>query len=384
VVAANGTGAGPKRLFVTDCEGPLSRNDNAQELAARFIPDGAEFFARLSRYDDVLADVERRPGYNAGDTLRLLPPFLLAFEVNDEEIEEFSAENVVLVPQALKVIDTVRPLLPSYVISTSYTPYIRALCEVARFPCERTRSTELRLADWRMTADEKAWLRDQLPRVLRRPVIDIPDGAASLADLSPSDRHTVEDLDHLFWDETAGKVAGRIVATVRPVGGGMKLAALREIAAAEVRAAAAAGAATAAGARATNDARLHEPLAHEPLAHVMYVGDSITDVPPLRAVREAGGVALSFNGNAYALAAAEFAAASADALPIAHLARAFARGGREAVLHEIRAWPKPKKGVSPTGRAAAAVGVLAEAGDALAEASRKARREVRVPPPRLG
>jgi len=360
-VAANVTGAGPKRLFVTDCEGPLSRNDNAQELAARFIPDGAEFFARLSRYDDVLADVERRPGYNAGDTLRLLPPFLLAFEVNDEEIEEFSAENVVLVPQALKVIDTVRPLLPSYVISTSYTPYIRALCEVARFPCERTRSTELRLADWRMTADEKAWLRDQLPRVLRRPVIDIPDGAASLADLSPSDRHTVEDLDHLFWDETAGKVAGRIVATVRPVGGGMKLAALREIAAAEVRAAADA----AAGAT------------DEPLAHVMYVGDSITDVPPLRAVREAGGVALSFNGNAYALAAAEFAAAGADALPIAHLARAFARGGREAVLHEIRAWPKPKKGVSPTGRAAATVGVLAEAGDALAEASRKARREVR-------
>ena len=33
---------------VTDCEGPLTRNDNAQEIAERFIPDGAEFFARIA------------------------------------------------------------------------------------------------------------------------------------------------------------------------------------------------------------------------------------------------------------------------------------------------------------------------------------------------
>ena len=57
-----------RRLYVTDCEGPLTRNDNAQEIAAHFSPDGADLFARLSRYDDFLADVVRRPGYNAGDT----------------------------------------------------------------------------------------------------------------------------------------------------------------------------------------------------------------------------------------------------------------------------------------------------------------------------
>ena len=60
--------AAPRRIYVTDCEGPLTRNDNAQEIAAHFIPDGADLFARLSRYDDFLADVVRRPGYNAGDT----------------------------------------------------------------------------------------------------------------------------------------------------------------------------------------------------------------------------------------------------------------------------------------------------------------------------
>ncbi len=60
------------RIFVTDCEGPISKNDNAFEVASRFIPEGGEFFGKVSRYDDVLADVVKRPGYKAGDTLKLI------------------------------------------------------------------------------------------------------------------------------------------------------------------------------------------------------------------------------------------------------------------------------------------------------------------------
>ena len=90
----------PRRIYVTDCEGPLSRNDNAQELAAHFIPGGTGFFARLSRYDDLLADVLHRPGYNAGDTLRLLAPFLVAHGATDQALEQYSADNVVLIPGA--------------------------------------------------------------------------------------------------------------------------------------------------------------------------------------------------------------------------------------------------------------------------------------------
>jgi energy-converting hydrogenase A subunit R len=109
----------------------------------------------------------------------------------------------------------------------------------------------------------------------------------------------------------------------------------------------------------------------------MYVGDSITDAPPLAAVKAWGGVSLSFNGNGYALAAAEFAAASPDADVQARLARAFAGGGRDAVEAAVRSWPRPKKGAAPTGRARARVGVVSEAPDALAEASAATRRSVR-------
>jgi energy-converting hydrogenase A subunit R len=338
-----------RRIYVTDCEGPLTKNDNAQEIAARFIPDGAEFFARLSKYDDVLADVIGKPGYNAGDTLRLLPPFLKAFGVTDEDVETFSANGVLVVPGALEALAEIATLLPTHIVSTSYTPYLRALCALSGFPLANVRCTELNLDAWLLPEEEKAWLRDEAARVMERSLIEIPQGTTSADDLSPSDAATVARLDDLFWAQMVGRVSGALVAAVHPVGGGMKLAALEDIVAAEGVEGAA----------------------------VMYVGDSITDAPPLAAVKAWGGVSLSFNGNGYALAAAEFAAASPDAGVAAELARAFAGGGRDGVEAAVRAWPTPETGEQPTGRARARVGLVAEEPQALAEASAAARRSVR-------
>ena len=346
---SDGGAAPARRIYVTDCEGPLTRNDNAQEIAARFLPDGADFFARLSRYDDFLADVLRMPGYNAGDTLRLLPPFLKAFEVTDEAVELFSAEGVLTVPGALEALDHIRARLPASIISTSYTPYLKALCLVSGFPFARVRCTELSLDAWDMPADERAWLRDEAGRIMERSLIEIPEGAPSASDLTAGDAVTVARLDDLFWTQMAGRVSGEMLAAVRPVGGGMKLAALEELVAAEGVA---------------GDG-------------VMYVGDSITDAPALAAVRAWGGVSLSFNGNGYALAAAEFAAASPDAEVEARLAEAFATGGREAVEAAVRGWPKAKEGARPGGPARARVGLTAEEPEALAEASAAARLSVR-------
>jgi predicted HAD superfamily phosphohydrolase len=336
-------------IYVTDCEGPLTRNDNAQEIAERFMPSGAGFFARVSRYDDFLADVLRKPGYNAGDTLRLVPPFFKAFYVTDEDVEVFSSERVLLVPQALKTLAAVSALMPAYIISTSYTPYVRALCDLAGFPMEHVRCTELSLDAWEMPEDEAASLRSAADLVLARPVIEIPDEAQSVDDLSAQDQATVAELDDLFWGWMDGRVSGEMVAAVRPVGGGQKLAALEQIVAAE----------------------------GEEGGGVMYVGDSITDAPPLEAVKAWGGVSLSFNGNGYAIAAAEFAAASPDAEVQAQLAQAFAKGGRDAVEAAVRSWPKAKRDEPPRGKARATVGLVAEERERLAEASAAARRSVR-------
>ncbi len=349
--AQSGPPHGPDagRIYVTDCEGPLTKNDNAQEIAARFIPDGADFFARLSKYDDYLAEVVRRPGYNAGDTLRLLPPFLRAFEVGDGDVQRFSAEHVLLVPGALRALERVRARMPAYIVSTSYTPYLKALCALIDFPFENVRCTELSLDRWSIPPTQKAWLRDEVDRIQARPLMEIPEGAHSSDDLSREDRATVAALDDVFWTQMAGRVSGEMLAAVRPVGGSAKLEALAALMAAQGVAA----------------------------ADVMYVGDSITDAPPLAAVKAGGGVSLSFNGNGYALAAAEFAAASPNAAVAADLGLEFAGGGRDAVLAAVRAWPVARRGTRPSGRAKARVGLVAEEPEALAQVSAAARRSVR-------
>ena len=82
------------RQFNTDCEGPISKNDNAMELAASFIPDGGRFFSLVSKYDDFLADVEKRTGYKAGDTLKLILPFLKAHGVTNAEMVNYSRKKL--------------------------------------------------------------------------------------------------------------------------------------------------------------------------------------------------------------------------------------------------------------------------------------------------
>lgn len=81
------------RIFISDCEGPISKNDNAYELTAHFVPKGKKLFSIISKYDDILVDVVKKEGYNAGDTLKLILPFLKAYDVSDEKMREFSAKK---------------------------------------------------------------------------------------------------------------------------------------------------------------------------------------------------------------------------------------------------------------------------------------------------
>jgi len=125
-----------RRVFVTDCEGPISKNDNAFELACHYIPRGDRFFTIVSKYDDVLADLVKKPGYKAGDTLRLILPFLRAYGATDDGMRAYSSRSILLVPGAAETLRFVLGIMPSFIVSTSYEHYISALCEAVGFPFE--------------------------------------------------------------------------------------------------------------------------------------------------------------------------------------------------------------------------------------------------------
>lgn len=298
------------RIFITDCEGPTSKNDNAMELAAHFIPQGEGFFALLSKYDDYLAYVEKRPGYKAGDTLRLILPFLKAFGATDKKIEEYSRANILLMPGAEETLHFVRKRMPAFIISTSYEPYIRALCEVIDFPFADAFCTKLVLDRYPLPAEEKGYLREVAGEIVRMPMIEWGEGVTGGADLSPEGREVIQQLNQLFWEVLARMRIGRILEEVDPIGGEGKAAAVREILQR-----------TGAGA-----------------SEVMYVGDSITDLQALELVKKGGGLAISFNGNSYAIQGAQVACLSNDTGIISVMAQLFAEGGTGGVMTMLPQW----------------------------------------------
>src|SRR5512136_1072118 len=76
-------------LVCFDLEGPLSPQDNAYELIKLF-PDGDKVFEVISRYDDLLT-LEEREGYEPGDTLALIVPFLILHNISESDISTLAA-----------------------------------------------------------------------------------------------------------------------------------------------------------------------------------------------------------------------------------------------------------------------------------------------------
>ena len=299
-----------QRVFITDCEGPISRNDNAYELAEHFIPDGGTFFALVSRYDDVEADIVKKPGYKAGDTLRLILPFLRGFGATNEKMEEFSAKNILLVPGAKETLQFVRSTMPSFMVSTSYQQYMRALCNAVGFPFKDVYCTELNLNKYRISRRETEELKLLKEEIVAMPMIEISENAISIDDFSERDRQTIQRLDEIFWEKISDMESGKMLREVNPVGGFEKANAVKDI---------------------------MEKTGCKP-RDTMYVGDSITDVQSFQLVRESDGLTVSFNGNSYAIREAEIAVLSDNASVTSVLAEVFNHYGRKGVLGLVREW----------------------------------------------
>jgi len=299
-----------QKIFISDCEGPLSQNDNAFELASQFIPDGNRLFTWISRYDDVLADVVRREGYKAGDTLRLILPFLKAYGVTNKAVSEYSSRNVLLVPGAREMLQFVQGFMPAFIVSTSYEQYMRALCHLIDFPFENVYCTRLNMDKYETNEEERVKLKNLSAEMVKLPTLKIPAGAQSLKDLTKEAQQIMHRLDEIFWKEISAMKVGEMLREVNPVGGSEKAVAVRDIVV-----------------RFKRDFK-----------DVMYVGDSITDVEVFKLIRNGGGLTVSFNGNCYAVREAEVAVLSENAVVVAVLVDVFRRFGKAQVINLIREW----------------------------------------------
>ncbi len=151
---------------------------------------------------------------------------------------------------------------------------------------------------------ESEKLKELAQEIATMPMMTIPSDAKAISDFSVIDQVTIKRLDEIFWTEIADMSCGKIFFEVVTVGGEQKAEAIRDII-----------------------AKLHISA-----ADVMYIGDSITDVEAFQLVRQSGGLAVSFNGNSYAVKNAEISVLSANSIITAMIADVFCKHGKDAVI----------------------------------------------------
>jgi energy-converting hydrogenase A subunit R len=297
-------------LFISDCEGPISKNDNAFEITKEFIPNGDRLFTLISKYDDILADNLKKPDYDAGSTLKLILPFLKAFNVTERKIEQFSANNLLLIKDSKISLSYIRKLSPAFIVSTSYEQYIKALCEAISFPFENTYCTKLSIDKFSISDKETKYLRKIAKELSEMPQIIIPTNANSIDDFSLETQKVIKKLDNLFWKELSSSSLYRFFTDVIPIGGSQKARAIKDVV------------------KKNNNS----------LKNVIYFGDSITDSEALSLVKKNGGLAVSFNGNQYAINNSDVAILSDSNLVIAIITNLFCLFGTKSTLKLLKNW----------------------------------------------
>ena len=312
-----------KKVFITDCEGPLTLNDNAYELAAEFIEDGDKLFKIISRFDDYLVDDVKLENYHAGDTLKLIVPFYKLAGLTNEKMIKFSRENIYLVNGSDDTLKFANELIDSFIVSTSYGQYIEALCNYIDFPFQNTYHTQLdvcgatnfnqfdkkseKISDdtnssQTLVGTKSPKFIEELEKVEEFRKIILQHGEACEDDFNV--------LYDIFFNEFPKLEINKYIESVKTVGGKGKQIAVEDI---------------------VERLNLEE-------GSIIYMGDSITDVEPLAYAREHGGLSVSFNGNEYPLNVAEIAVISENTIVSSILIDLHARFDKEYVLDFIRSY----------------------------------------------
>jgi energy-converting hydrogenase A subunit R len=287
------------KIICFDLEGPLSPQDNAYEVMG-LVEGGHRIFEVLSRYDDILT-LEKREGYEPGDTLSLIVPFLIQHGIKEEDIKRVSS--------SAKIVDGVKETIDAlkktgwdpHIISTSYEPHALSIAAKIGIPRHKVHCTKLPLEKMRTEAGDSA------SGIINEVEKDI------LNDLFPNlsdDAKIKARLDRFFWEDLPKAPMGKVMKDVSVVGGQRKMDAVSVIA----------------------------KKADRGIDEVIVVGDSITDYRMLGTVKDTGGVAVAFNGNQYSIPYANVGLACTDMRMLLVIIEGYECGQTKGAISVVREW----------------------------------------------
>jgi energy-converting hydrogenase A subunit R len=303
---------GHKTAVITDWEGPWVLGDHAFMLTKEAVPRGDLLFSVLSDYVIYLAYIKKADGYQPGDTLKLIVPFLIAHDVEENTLDSAARGCARFISGSKEAAEVLQQGGRTFkVVSAGYTQYLRYTTSLVSIPQENTKGTEFPIDEFRQAirSEDKQLVKGMVPKIIGLKRLGIEASSAE-QDISPAARSTIAILDGIFHETLPRTSFGPILEKVKPMGGRRKLDALME-------------------------AIEKEDVEQ---GRVVAIGDSITDMVMLLETKQRGGLAISFNGNAYAIRSANVAVASADCIITPILVQLYERSGIDGVERATRNW----------------------------------------------
>ncbi|MBI3931757.1 MAG: hypothetical protein HY325_07005 [Chloroflexi bacterium] len=257
----------------------------------KLFPNGDRIFEVISRYDDRLT-LEEREGYEPGDTLALIVPFLILHNISEADITRLAAKAALTGGADQLIAWLEHGGWKVFCITTTYQQYATHITQKLGIYAHNVASTPFPLNKLKQTLakEDTALLQAVEEEILsRHPLVD--------------DERIKQSLDDFFREKLPTTELGVAIKEVKPVGGRRKVAALNRF------------------------AETHT----QPLSNWVVVGDSITDARMLQAVEAAGGLAIAFNANEYALPYATMSLASTSIADLTEVLQSWQKGQRKGV-----------------------------------------------------
>ena len=303
----------PKVLF-TDGEGPIVFKDLAADIMEKTVPG---LFPVLSFYDDYLAEVGTE-GYQAGDTLALIAPHLIAHGVTDEDVANEAKDAKVCFGVEEYISGLKRDGWTIRIISTAYSQLWKLVGKHIGVPMEDIACTTLDLKTLREHFSSNNFLETVLVRekeilgltsLANEAIKEVDQGKSVVEVLGKDSRFTplLGILDKLYWEELPSR-GYQTLEAVKVIGGRRKIEAAQKFA---------------------------RELGVN-LSDVAYVGDSITDDALHLRLSQEGGLPIAINGNLYAIRNARVAVATKDMRHLRPVLDAWQQGGFEYVQRFVR------------------------------------------------
>lgn len=282
------------KVICSDLEGPLSPQDNADNLMKLF-PNGDKIFEIISRYNDLLT-LEGRADYEPGDTLALIAPFLVYHGIKEKDIVALARKATLTDGATQLVFRLNRSDWNVFCISTSYKQYALHVTQKLNIFSQNVACTYFPLDEIsaKLGKDDFHYLAEIEREILNTYPAD--------------DGWIKKKLDQFYWEELPKTSFDLLLTQVKPVGGKRKVEALERFV----------------------------QLQDKPLSQWVVIGDSITDFRILQTVDKAGGLSIAFNANEYALPYATMGLASTNLDDLWPVIEAWERGRRSAVENLVR------------------------------------------------